>query len=88
MLLWELKIGSHNYIGHSFVGHSDIGSIFRFSEKSDVWAFGVLLWELWSYAMTPFGVIGDDSEVARRTPRDMCLDSFLDECLDMLLDMC
>ena len=38
----------------------------KFSEKSDVWAFGVLLWELWSYAMTPFGPITDDTEVARR----------------------
>ena len=38
----------------------------RFSEKSDVWAFGVLMWELWSYAMMPFCMIGDDAEVARR----------------------
>ena len=39
----------------------------KFSEKSDVWAFGVLLWELWSYAQIPFHLISNDEEVARRT---------------------
>ena len=28
-----------------------------FSHKSDVWAFGVLLWEVTAYAKTPFGVL-------------------------------
>ena len=31
----------------------------KFSEKSDVFAFGVLLWELWSYAELPFSFFSD-----------------------------
>ena len=45
----------------------------KFSEKSDVWAFGVLLWELWSYAQIPFHLISNDEEVARRTHTNIWL---------------
>ena len=38
----------------------------RWSEKSDVWAFGVLMWELWSGARIPFAFEGNDKDVARQ----------------------
>ena len=38
----------------------------RWSEKSNVWAFGVLMWELWSAARIPFAFEGNDENVARR----------------------
>ena len=37
-----------------------------FGEKSDMFSFGVLLWELWSECNIPFYLINDDAEVARR----------------------
>ncbi|EKX38369.1 hypothetical protein GUITHDRAFT_49846, partial [Guillardia theta CCMP2712] len=38
----------------------------QFSEKSDVWAFGVTMWEILSWASAPFSHIVDDAEVERR----------------------
>jgi hypothetical protein len=38
----------------------------QFSEKSDVFAFGILLWELWSHGSYPFSTVIDDFEVALR----------------------
>mmetsp|Transcript_37332 Transcript_37332/g.88737 ORF Transcript_37332/g.88737 Transcript_37332/m.88737 type:complete len:160 (+) Transcript_37332:1815-2294(+) len=34
------------------------------SDKSDVWAFGVLMWELWSMAELPFPFVSCDQQVA------------------------
>uniref|UniRef100_A0A061S910 Fibroblast growth factor receptor 1 n=1 Tax=Tetraselmis sp. GSL018 TaxID=582737 RepID=A0A061S910_9CHLO len=38
----------------------------RWTEKSDVWAFGVLMWELWSAGVEPFAFVSSDEEVAKR----------------------
>ncbi|EKX33564.1 hypothetical protein GUITHDRAFT_81277, partial [Guillardia theta CCMP2712] len=38
----------------------------RFSEKSDVWAFGVTMWEVWTYAEVPFCTIEDDGLVGSK----------------------
>ncbi len=31
-------------------------SIGKFTSKSDVWSFGITLWEMFSYAATPYGL--------------------------------
>ena len=38
----------------------------RYSEKSDVFSFGTLLWEIWSLGEIPFSSVPEDEEVARR----------------------
>ena len=38
----------------------------RYSHKSDVYAFGTLLWEMWSGGAIPFMLVTDEEEVARR----------------------
>ena len=38
----------------------------RYSEKSDVWAFGVLCWELLTCGAIPYTAITNDDEVVVR----------------------
>eukprot|EP00658_Telonema_sp_P-2_P066598 TRINITY_DN55584_c0_g1_i1.p1 TRINITY_DN55584_c0_g1~~TRINITY_DN55584_c0_g1_i1.p1 ORF type:complete len:412 (+),score=108.21 TRINITY_DN55584_c0_g1_i1:46-1281(+) len=38
----------------------------KWSEKSDVWAFGVTMWEMWSAGEIPFAFQPDDEQVAAR----------------------
>jgi hypothetical protein len=38
----------------------------RWSEKSDVWAFAVTVWEMFTHALVPYTFISSDSEVGQR----------------------
>ena len=40
-----------------------------YSKKSDVWSFGVLLYQVWTLGMIPYHLIADDMEVARLARR-------------------
>ncbi|EKX40596.1 hypothetical protein GUITHDRAFT_39314, partial [Guillardia theta CCMP2712] len=33
----------------------------QYSEKSDVWSFGVTMWEIWTHAEVPYGACTDDA---------------------------
>jgi serine/threonine protein kinase/ubiquitin len=46
----------------------------RFSEKSDVWSFGVFCWELLSDGKLPFALVPADAEVARMVLQGMRLE--------------
>eukprot|EP00960_Hanusia_phi_P034152 750876-Hanusia_phi.AAC.2 len=32
----------------------------QYTDRSDVWAFGVTMWEMWTYGQVPYGAITDD----------------------------
>jgi serine/threonine protein kinase len=36
-----------------------------YSKKSDIWSFGVVLFDAWTFGMIPYHLIADDNEVAR-----------------------
>jgi hypothetical protein len=38
----------------------------RWSEKSDVWAFAVTVWEMFTHGLVPYTFISSDSEVGQR----------------------
>jgi serine/threonine protein kinase len=42
----------------------------RWSEKSDVWAFAVTVWEMFTHGQVPYFVIPSDSEVAKQVVED------------------
>ncbi len=38
----------------------------KYSHKSDVYAFGILMWEMWSNGAYPYMLISEDEKVASR----------------------
>ena len=53
------------YVNHDF-------ALFRFSSKSDVWAFGVLCWEVFTCGEMPYGR-AKNPEVVERVQRGQIL---------------
>uniref|UniRef100_A0A061QM73 C-src tyrosine kinase n=1 Tax=Tetraselmis sp. GSL018 TaxID=582737 RepID=A0A061QM73_9CHLO len=62
----------------------------KWSEKSDIWAFGVLMWELWSAAEVPFAFVSSDEEVARIVTRGQRLEKpeGCPDCVFALMQRC
>jgi serine/threonine protein kinase len=63
----------------------------RFTSKSDVWSFGIMLWEMWSYGDIPYGEkngeeVYDFIRVGKRLRKpDHCLNStysIMEKCWD------
>jgi len=52
----------------------------RWSEKSDVWAFAVTVWEMFTHGMVPYHLISSDSEVASRVIAGARLERPLSPC--------
>lgn len=44
----------------------------KFTLASDVWSFGVVIWEIFEYAKTPYGHLKID-EVGRQVPKGLRL---------------
>ena len=59
----------------------------RFSEKSDVWAFGVLAWELLSDGTKPYFAITCDDEVVAHVTGGGRLERPESECSDALWEL-
>eukprot|EP00960_Hanusia_phi_P019262 568616-Hanusia_phi.AAC.1 len=45
----------------------------QYTDKSDVWAFGVTMWEMWTYGQVPYGAITDDEMVGQRVGQGLRL---------------
>jgi len=49
-------------------------------QKSDVWAFGVTLWEIFTFALIPYFEISDDEELKRRVFKEGLRLAVPDDC--------
>ena len=57
-----------------------------FSLASDIWSYGVLCWEVFSYAQQPFSELSDE-QVLRIVPRGHCLNRPEDGCPTLLYSL-
>jgi serine/threonine protein kinase len=62
----------------------------RFSEATDVWSFGVTMWEVFSYAARPYGDIDSTPDVVRRVVAGRLLDrpDETPDCVYELMSSC